>query len=209
MLNFADLGVNTAPPGGYTAVQTPTVTLINRIRLGEDGAREALFRRYLPVLRRWAHGRLPALGREPTDTDDLVQATLLRTLHHLEEFDATNDGNFLAYLRQILLGQVRDELRRQQRFQVTQVVGNQIADVEPESPVPLEQLIGTEQLAAYEAALAELPRYQQELIIMRMEFGLSYSEIATEVESQPNAVRVAISRAIVQLAQRLEVHRDS
>lgn len=209
MLNFADLGVTTLPPNGSTTVQLPTVTLISRIRVGERSAREALFRRYLPILSRWAHGRLPTLARELSDTDDLVQTTLLRTLNNLEEFDTSNGGSFLAYLRQILLNQIRDELRRQKRPQVVQAVGDELPEVEAESPIPLEQVIGAEQLAAYETALAELPRYQQELIIMRMEFGLSYPEIAAEVDSQPNAVRMVISRAIVQLAQRLEVHRDS
>src|SRR6187402_3279745 len=88
----------------------PTVVLIERIRAGDDRARDVLFRRYLPVLRRWAHGRLPAHARDTNDTDDLVQVALVRALHRTSEFDAQESGSFLAYLRQILLNQIRDEL---------------------------------------------------------------------------------------------------
>ena len=67
----------------------------------------------------------------------------------------------------------------------------------------IEQAVGYERLRAYEAALAELPKRQQELIVMRLEFGLSYSEIAAEVASTADAVRMMIARAIVQLAEQL------
>jgi DNA-directed RNA polymerase specialized sigma24 family protein len=39
--------------------------------------------------------------------------------------------------------------------------------------------------------------------MMRLEFGLSYPEIAVETDSTPDAVRVMIARAIVQLAEKL------
>ena len=65
-----------------------TVTLIGRIRDGDDSAREELFRRCLPLLRRFARGRLPAQRRDMAETDDLVQVTLLRALNNVERFDA-------------------------------------------------------------------------------------------------------------------------
>ena len=37
----------------------PTVDVIRRIKSGDAGARDQLLRRFLPLLRRWAHGRLP------------------------------------------------------------------------------------------------------------------------------------------------------
>ena len=180
----------------------PTVALIRRIRGGDFGAREILLRRYLPVLRRWAHGRLPTTARDMQDTDDLVQVTLIRALNHIEDFEAHRSGSFLAYLRQILLNQVRDEIRRQQRRPQGAQLDDELPDLD--TPTLVETMVGHERLHAYERALAELPKRQQELIVMRLEFGLSYPEIAAEVDGTPDAVRVMISRAIVQLAKRLE-----
>ena len=58
-------------------------------------------------------------------------------------------------------------------------------------------------MRAYEQALAALPTRQQGLIVMRVEFGMSYPEIAAEVDSTPDAVRVMVARAIVQLSRAL------
>lgn len=179
----------------------PTVALIRRIRDGDGAARDVLLKRYLPALRRWAHGRLPATARDLSDTDDLVQVTLLRALNHLDGFDARHTGSFLAYLRQILVNQVRDELRRQQRRPAGTELDTELPDLE--TPPLVEQMLGHERLRAYESALAKLPRRQQELIMMRMEFGMSYPEIAAEVDSTPDAVRVMVARAIVLLSQEL------
>src|SRR3569833_985772 len=90
----------------------PTGSLIVRIREGDDSARDMLFRRYLPLLRRWAHGRLPTGARDLAQTDYLVQITLMRALINVAGFDARSKGSFLAYLRQILLNEVRAEIRR-------------------------------------------------------------------------------------------------
>jgi RNA polymerase sigma factor (sigma-70 family) len=179
----------------------PTVALIRRIREGDGGARDVLLKRYLPVLRRWAHGRMPASARDLSDTDDLVQVTLLRALNHIDEFDARHTGSFLAYLRQILLNQVRDELRRQQRRPGSSELDTELPDLE--TPPLVEQMLGHERVRAYARALAQLPKRQQELIVMRMEFGMSYPEIAAEVDSTPDAVRVMVARAIVLLSREL------
>jgi hypothetical protein len=55
-----------------------TRELIERVRSGDPKAREHLFSRFLPPLRRWAHGRIPDHVRSLLDTDDLVQNSLFR-----------------------------------------------------------------------------------------------------------------------------------
>jgi RNA polymerase sigma-70 factor (ECF subfamily) len=127
--------------------------------------------------------------------------TLLRALKNIDEFDARHTGSFLAYLRQILLNQVRDELRRQQRRPGGAELDTELPDLE--TPPLVEQMLGHERVRAYERALAQLPKRQQELIVMRMEFGMSYPEISAEVDSTPDAVRVMVARAIVLLSREL------
>src|SRR5262245_31483701 len=85
-----------------------TAVLVDRIRHGDEAALERLFERYLPLLQRWAHGRLPARARGTADTDDLVQVTLMRALKRIEVFEVRREGAFLAYLRSILLNAVRE-----------------------------------------------------------------------------------------------------
>ena len=47
-----------------------TAVLLGLIRSGDDAAREELFRRSLPMLRRFAHGRLPHYRRDTAETEE-------------------------------------------------------------------------------------------------------------------------------------------
>lgn len=177
-----------------------TQQLLHRIRAGDAHARERLLARYLPMLRRWAHGRLPLHARDLGDTDDLVQATLLRTLGQLDRFEYEGGGCFLGYLRHVLLNVLRNEIRRS-GVHAGAPLPDEIADDAAASP--LEATIGRERLRRYEAALAALPRRSQELLVMRIEFGLDYEDIADETGLSRDAIRMAIKRAVTELAKRM------
>jgi RNA polymerase sigma factor (sigma-70 family) len=191
---------------GYTGrmdvTPEPTVVLIHQVRAGDRSARERLMQRFLPALRNWAHGRLPRHARDLHETDDLVQLTLVRALDKIGDFESLGPGSFLAYLRQILLNQVRDEIRRQQRRPLSTELDPEMAEID--APSLVEQLAGEERVRAYETALKSLPERQQALILMRLEFGMSYPEIAAEVGGTPDAARVMVARAIVQLSSKLQ-----
>jgi RNA polymerase sigma-70 factor (ECF subfamily) len=187
--------------GGPTVSTEPTEQLLRRIRSGDPAARQLLYDRYLPLLRRWAHGRLPAYARDINDTDDLVQISLLRALEHLQEFEVRGPGSFLAYLRHILLNQVRLELRARRRH--GEKVDVDAIDQRDAANSTVEMLVGAERLRAYEEALGRLGQRQQELVILRIEFGMSYQEIAAEIGGTPDAARMTIARALRSMAEAL------
>jgi RNA polymerase sigma-70 factor (ECF subfamily) len=189
-----------APSG---AVAT-TADLLQRARLGDDEARNELFARYLPSLRRWARGRLPRWTRDLRDTEDVVQETLLHTLKHIDAFQPRHEGALQAYLRQALVNRVRDEVRRVGRHGVgEEIVDDAHAD---EGASPLEQAIGQEALARYESALARLRPEEREVIIARVELGQSYQQIAAgHGKASADAARMAVSRALVRLAEEMDV----
>lgn len=178
-----------------------TALLLDRCRAGDASAREQLLARYLPLLRNWARGRLPASARDLGDTEDLVQVTLIRCLGQVDRFEYGGAGAFLAYLRSTLMNLLRNEIRRAARQ--GRSVELDEARLEVTATSPLEKAIGSERLARYEAALAALPDRARELIIMRLEFGMGYADMANELESTPDAVRMATRRATETLAQAL------
>src|SRR5215471_10859388 len=105
--------MNQPVPG---ADPSDTATLLVRVRAGDSAATEQLFRRFRPLLHRWAHGRLPAFVRDGgEETDDLVQNSLVRALNKLGVFESRHEGAFFAYLRQIVLNEIRDRVRRFRR----------------------------------------------------------------------------------------------
>ena len=194
--------IRKALPSFTASPAEPTEALILRVRNGDGRARDALMRRFLPLLRQWAHGRLPRAARDLHETDDLVQIALIRALKNVGHFENEGPGSFLAYLRQILLNQVRDEMRRYSRRPLGEEISPETPDMD--APSAVERLVGAERLRAYEAALGSLPRRQQGLIVMRLELGMSYPEIAAETGSTPDAVRVMVARALVHLAKGLK-----
>jgi RNA polymerase sigma-70 factor (ECF subfamily) len=188
--------------GPGTTPLDSTALLIERARRGDDSAREALFTRFLPVLREWGHRRLPSRARDLADTEDLVQVTLLRALRRLDEFRPEREGAFLAYLRTILLNAVREEIRRSSRRGTRAEASDDLPDG---SRCIVEQVAGRQVLERYERALATLPEAVQHAVLLRIEFGYSYERIAEATGSRsPDAARMTVVRALRALASALD-----
>ncbi len=194
--------VATAEPVPVASPCESTATLLELVRAGDAAARDRLIERCLPALRRWAHGRLPGRARGVLDTDDLVQVSLVRALNQVGRFEPRHEGAFLAYLRRTLLNAVRDELRRAGRRPASAQIVDDLADP---GPSLVEEVIGRELVERYESALSSLPEHQQQAVILRVEFGYSYQEIADAVGSpSANAVRMTVTRALQRLAEAMD-----
>jgi RNA polymerase sigma-70 factor (ECF subfamily) len=175
-----------------------TTDLLARARAGDAHARNQLFSRCRDPLVRWAHGRLPAHARDRYDTDDLVQITFVRTLERMDGFVPRHEGAFLHYMRTILLNQIRDEIRRTARRPAREDLDDNLHDG---GPSPLESAMGKDVLERYERALTRLQPDQQEAVILKLELGLGYQEIADKLNRpSANAARLLVTRAVARLA---------
>lgn len=171
-----------------------TATLLHRVRSGDARAKERLVTIYLPILMRWAKGRLPLHARSLAETQDLVQITLIQALDHVDTFESYREGAFLAYLRKTLMNLIHNEIRRPQ---------TRYADggVRPEDLPADESVLSRDDWLQYEKALGQLKESERESIILRLEFGLSYGEIAAAMRKpSANAARMSVSRALVSFA---------
>ena len=178
-----------------------SLELLSRARGGDREALELLCARYLPRLKRWAHRRLPARARGALDTDDLVQESLARTLGHIGDFEPKHDAALQAYLRHALLNRIKDELRRAGRRPAPAELNSGHPDA---APSPLEQTIGREAVERYESALLRLKEEDRAAIVAKVELGGSYEELATSLgKPSPDAARMAVSRALVRLAEEM------
>jgi RNA polymerase sigma-70 factor (ECF subfamily) len=192
-----------SPPGKPAQPDSAEASfvLLLRAKQGDEAARDQLFSRYLPRLRRWAHGRLPAHSRSLLNTDDLAQDVLCRAIVALEKFDPRHEGAFQGFLRQIMVNRVRDEVRSTRRRPTQELLEDEhFAD----DPSPIELAIGREAFERYEAALARLKPHERELIVARCELDFSNDEIAV-LFNKPStaAARVAVGRALVRLAEEM------
>jgi len=183
-------------------LQATTASILARAQAGDSGAQGLLYRRFQPRLIRWASGRLPPYARGLLETGDLVQIAFQRALTNLKGFENRRPGAFLAYLREILGNVIRDEIRQARRRPAPRELSEEVAE---DKPSPLEEAIGSEAWARYEEALRRLSQDQREAVILRIELGLSYREIAEIQElDKPNTARMRVARGLAKVAEMLD-----
>jgi RNA polymerase sigma-70 factor (ECF subfamily) len=175
-----------------------SVDLLLKAQSGDADALNDLLARYLPRLQRWASGRLPVGVRTMRDTGDLVQDAVINALRHLNTFEIRSEGALQAYLRQAVTNRITDLYRRAARRQTR---GEMPDDVAAPDPSPLEAAIGAEAVENYERALASLDEEERQAIVLRVELGVGYEQMAAELgKPSADAARMAVTRAIKRLA---------
>jgi RNA polymerase sigma-70 factor (ECF subfamily) len=180
-----------------------TMSLLRRARTGDAGALNELLARYLPRLERWASRRLPPALRTMLNTDDLVQDAAIKAIARIDQIEIRSEEGLLPYLRQAVRNRIIDLYRRKNRFPPRDVFP---ADPLAPDPSPLEDAIGAEAEARYEAALTRLTERDRQAIILKVEFGCDYEEVARALgKPTASAARVSVTRALAKLAREMGV----
>jgi RNA polymerase sigma-70 factor, ECF subfamily len=170
-----------------------TKDLVLRAKVGDRSAENEIVRRSLPRLRRFAHGRLPPAVRNGSDTEDIVQESLLQTLQRLPGFDPARPGGLQAYLRVALQNKVKDAVRRRARFSSL----GDVAEPVDRRPSPYDAVKEKELVARQEAVLNQLRPSDRALLVARIELGYDYAQIARLFgKPSADAARVAVHRAL-------------
>jgi RNA polymerase sigma factor (sigma-70 family) len=176
----------------------PDERLLRAARDGDRGAQQSLYKRCLPLMRRWARNWLPRPHRGLNDADDLVQIAMLRTWHRLGEFEVRGSASFLAYLHRALQNEVRAELRRCGRQGISVECDDSLAD---HGELPIDRMLDLERECAYVTALRRLNGRQRRHIELRVEQGLSFGEIAALTGGSKDGARMMVTRALRNLTQ--------
>lgn len=178
--------------------------LIQRAKNGEAPALDALLSRYRPRLNRWCSGRLPRYARDFTDTEDVVQEALMGLVRTFETFDYRGEWSVQAFLRRAATNRIRDELRKHASRPKTEEWPD---NAESPDLSPLEQAMGREAFARYQAALEILSEEEREAVVARVELGCSHGEVMQLLgKPSPEAARMFAARAIEKLARRMAEH---
>jgi RNA polymerase sigma-70 factor (ECF subfamily) len=190
--------VNVQGPLPESVAET-SLALLTRAQAGDAQALEALIKRFLPRLKSWISNRLPGRHRDLSDTDDLVQETLIRTLRVLNDFEVRHEAGLQAYLREAVWNRLRQEIRRSGRRGTAEDLSEFLPSLDPS---PLERAIGIEALERYETALRQLDPDERSAVVGRLEFGYSYPELAQMLNRRtPDAARKLVERAVPKLAE--------
>lgn len=179
-----------------------TIDLLARVQTGDQSAWDVLLNRYLRPLKQIGHNRLPGYARSMTDTDDVVQDALVKTIKRLRHFDCRNRGALLAYLRRSVLNRIVDETRKYARRVAVPFAPDDCPD---RMPSPLEHVLGKEEVERYRAALGRLKPRDRQLIVLRVQQRLSYGDLAKRLGmASADAARIASKRAVWRFAAALK-----
>ena len=146
------------------------------------------------------------LGREE-DAHDVVQEAFLRAYRGLRGFKG--QAKFSSWLYRITLNLCRDWIRRERRAPLVQVPeGTDPIDLADQRVAPtesVEELVARREMSAAVAkAMAELPEEQRTAIMLKEYHGLTFQEIAEQLDCPLSTVKTRLYQGLSVLRRRLE-----
>ena len=197
--------------------ELPVPKLLEKARGGNGDALGhvlQLYRNYLTIL---ATTQLDRRLRRRVNPSDLVQDAMLAAHCDFLKFQGHSEGEFLAWLRQILINclhhviekhlraRMRDMRREVSVEQIGAALDNSACNfaqmLADRGPSPSATLVQRERVVALADQLARLPSQYRDVIVLRNLQGLSFDEIADRMDRKPGAVRMLWLRAIEKFKQ--------
>jgi RNA polymerase sigma-70 factor (ECF subfamily) len=145
------------------------------------------------------------IGREE-DARDVCQETFLRAFRALGGFKG--QAKFSSWLYRIALNLCRDWIRRERRQPLAQTPeGVDLVELagEAEDTESIEELVARKEIgAAVAKAMALLPEEQRTAIVLKEYHGLTFQEIADQLDCPLSTVKTRLYQGLSVLRRRLE-----
>lgn len=180
--------------------------LLDQARSRSPEALNHLYERCAGRLLAFIRLRLGRDLRSRLESRDILQATLLKSLEHIEELKADETESVMAWLARIAEHEIRDCAdfhHRQRRDAAREMV------LEDDAPLPaltrsaLSRVILGEQAERLEEALEALSPAHREIILLRKFEELSFGEIARRLGKTDDACRMLLARAMTALTLKM------
>lgn len=176
--------------------------LLQQAKSGSPEALNQLYERCAGRLLAFIRLRLGRDLRARLESRDILQATLLKSLGHLDDLRADETRSLMAWLARIAEHEIRDcaDFHHRQRRDAARDVA-----MDDDAPLPaltrsaLSGLILDEQAQQLEAALESLSPAHREVILLRKFEELPFAEIARRLGKTEDACRMLLARALTAL----------
>ena len=168
--------------------------LLARVRAGDEGAYDAVFRSWYPVLVRVAG----ALLRDTDAAEEVAQDVMHELWRRRHVMDA--DVSLRAYLLRSIRNRSLNHLRHLRVRRDTE------RDVEDSYNAPLgadQPIVARELSEAVQKALDELPPRCREVFDLSRVHGLKYAEIAEALDISQKTVEAQMGKALKHMRERL------
>ncbi|MEP6629000.1 MAG: sigma-70 family RNA polymerase sigma factor [Lapillicoccus sp.] len=183
-------------PTADDLVATPDETLVRLAALGDRVAFATIVRRHGPGMFRYA---ATMLDHHVQDAEDAVQNALAKVWRELPRF--RGESTLRTWLFRIVANEALALRRRRRPVAVDDEILTPLVGRSPDDP---EAAATAEELhRALVLALGELPWRQRACWVLAEQEGLSYTEIATTLDTTVTVVRGQLARARRTLAVRM------
>lgn len=172
---------------------------VKRAQAGDADAFRAIFERYAPGLRRF----LRDLTRNDAAADEATQETFVRAHRRL---DSLREGHKLAAWLFGIARNVLFEHRRALAAEVSDEDAEAVVEAVLPAPSPEALVLDRELEGALDAALAALSPPRRAALLLRIDHGLGYEEIAEAMGWTLPKVKNEIHRARLRLRATLAAH---
>ncbi|MBQ4337011.1 MAG: sigma-70 family RNA polymerase sigma factor [Lentisphaeria bacterium] len=170
--------------------------LITDYLAGDESAFETLYHRYRKVLYAYVNGLLP--GRQ-AEADEVFQLAWIKVVDQLKNY--RDQGCFTAWICRIARNLLIDRVRKNKH--IANMVELDREDVPPVSAPagtePWRDLDEADLGLAIRNALADLPREQREVFLMRSHGEMPFKEIAKVQQCSINTVLARMQYALKHL----------
>jgi RNA polymerase sigma-70 factor (ECF subfamily) len=196
---------------------TDSPTLLSKALQGSDLARGELLETYRTYLELLARVELGRRLQTKLDAGDVVQETFLEAHRHFEMFRGRTEPEFVAWLRQILAGRIRNllrhylgtkgrDVRREQNWNVNLDQSSQAIDrgFFVLQSTPSQHVAQREQGVLLAEALSRLPDDYREVVVLRHFEELTFAEVAERMERTVDSVQKLWVRALATLKQSMQ-----
>jgi RNA polymerase sigma-70 factor (ECF subfamily) len=196
---------------GSAADSAETQHLLAQVRAGDTKARDRLFARHRPFLRRFVALRADPRIRARLDPSDVVQEAQLEALRRLDDYLAQPTLGFRLWLRQLAYDRLL-HLRRRHLTAQRRSVGREVHLAEKSSvqlarqllsarPGPSTELLNQEFARRVREAVHQLPDADREMVLLRNFEGLSNQEAAQLLGLKPATASQRYGRALIRLRE--------
>jgi RNA polymerase sigma-70 factor (ECF subfamily) len=196
--------------------------LLRRVRRGYRAALGPLLETYRNYLKLLARLQIDRRLQGKADASDLVQETFLEAHRDFPQFRGTTEAELVGWLRQVLLSNVANLVRRYYGTSRRDVRLERAlaAELEQSSRVldrglvasassPSLQAAHREQAVLLADALGHLPEDYREAIILRHLEGLTFPEVAQRMGRSVDSVKKLWVRGLARLRGSLGVSHES
>jgi RNA polymerase sigma-70 factor (ECF subfamily) len=184
-----------------------SMALARRAAQGDQDALAQLLERHLPAVRAFVRCHMGPAMRARESSSDLVQSVCRELLSHKDAFRHPDENGFQAWLfataRRKIANRARDML--QQKRDVRREIAldasglGDLAAVYARYSSPSRRVLLAEEVERLEAAIAQLPDDQREVLTLAHLAGQSRAAIAAQMGRSEEAVRALLHRAMARL----------